>query len=830
MPLSFSPDPSLVAVGRVFPPSARRLVLSVPWGIAILFFFAGLFGDARLVGLAAFAVAVAIAAMLATLFVEHGLELPQLREPLQAALLRARRGETVNIAPFVAAEVLRAIPISAAPSLERALRRLLETERAVPIFARLLLDRREALAALAQVPPLGGEDRFLAALGDAATHAIQMEHERISFADALVAFAKNSVAFKQFLFDRAIEIEDLDAVAQWEDRRRHEWERRRKFWSRENLFAIRPFGRSWAYGYTPTLDRYASDLSARIAVEKDSFRILGRVNEIRSLERALAKMASANALLIGEPGVGVEDVVVGFARRIVEGKSLPTLNYRRVIAADFAAAIAGLTSVGEMEGRVRQMLSEAARAGGTILVIENIHTILSAEIGATPIDLSPIFVPFLAGSRIQVIATTTPKEFHEVIEKRETLLPLFVPIDVREPESGEALHILFDALPLFEARFRVAVPYPTLKALVSYADRTIQDVPFPRKGFEVLEAALITALEEHVKVLRPEHVATVISERTEIPVGALTASERKKLLELETFIHERIVDQDEAVRAIADALRRARSGIVEGATNRPIGTFLFLGPTGVGKTETAKALAEMYFGSEERMIRFDMSEFQSIDAIDRLIGSPALREEGKLTTSVRDHPFSLLLLDEFEKANEKVLDLFLPIFDEGRIKDGWGRRVSFTNTLIIATSNAGAEFIREYLTTHNDISGLRDALREEILRRGILKPELLNRFDGVIVFKPLGVAEVRAVAEKLLARFSQHLLREKGISVEVEPEALERIIAKGFKQEFGARELRRVLQDTVENAVAKKVLAGEVKRGETIRILASEVSELLPSE
>ncbi|OHA48357.1 MAG: hypothetical protein A2682_02885 [Candidatus Terrybacteria bacterium RIFCSPHIGHO2_01_FULL_58_15] len=836
MAFVYRPPASIVSVERFFPPRARRLLLWLWWGsTAVLFVFAASTAP-HMIGAAFIVASVAFALSLGILFLEHGLGESFRRISLHDAMLRARRGETVNLAYWCNPDVLAFIAVGDAP--DTALQRFLAHECVQAIFARLAIpslqvrERFRARSLEHRFPPSthaadaeGGHDTaaLIVALAEAAMHAARAGHRVVTVSDAFVALARASFVLRQLLFDRGLTTDDLDAVAHWEDRRLHERQMRRAFWTRENLLAVRPFGRSWAFGYTPTLDRFAIEVVGDEVSWRNDVRVLGRLREITALERALTKSASANAVLVAEPGVGAEDVIRGFVARVRGGSSLAALNYRRVVDVDFGGAIAGLPTQGEIEGRVRQMLAEAARAGGSILIVENFPALLAREGGGA--DLTAALLPFLQGARIQLIAMSTPQALHEVIEKRTALSGLFERIEVHEPDARTTLQILLDVVPAFEERFRIAAPYPALKTLVTYAERTIQDVPFPRKALDLFEESMIAAQNVKERVLTAARVAAVVSEHTEVPVGALSGAERERLLHLEEFIHERIVDQEEAVHVLAAALRRARSGITAGASTRPIGTFLFMGPTGVGKTETAKALAEAYYGSENRLIRLDMSEFQGGDAVARLIGAPATREEGRLTTAVREQPFALLLLDEFEKAHAKALDLFLQVFDEGRMKDGWGRVISFTNNLIIATSNAGAEFIRRYLKDERGPRDLAAALREEVLRRELFRPELLNRFDGVVVFRPLGAAEVRKIARRLLAGLSKNVEREHGVGLVVEDGAIERLAAKGFNQEFGARELRRVIQNSVENLLAERLIAGSLRRGDTFTVSAADVED-----
>lgn len=823
MPFVAQPSPYILFAERLLPAKVRSVVLNMLWVGAIIAALLALFVWPGAVGMAFLLLGIASGYTFLYLFFNYGIEEPPLPEALEDAVARNQRGDNINVIPFCSGPVIAALPVMQKASVSRVLLNLFDDSRATMILRRLAISHDEVKEALKSAGS-SAADEVSAPLAQAAEHAVRHGHERIMFADALEAFAKASPGLQELLFNRELSLDDLDAVAHWEDRIEQIREKRRRFWTREYLFGIKPFGREWAFGFTPTIDRFAIDLTAQMEGRTEATsRTLGHMHEIQTLERSLAKTSSTNGLLVYEPGIGVRDILGGFAGRVLDGRSLPTLNYRRVLAADFGAAVSGLKTAGEIEGRVRQMLAEAGRAGGTILVVENIHQLLGGEIGGQPIDLTATFLPFLEGSRIQIVATTTFGGLHERLEKREGVMTLFEKTEAIEPDEALTIQILLETLPVFERRFGVYVSYPVLKSLVQLADQTIQDVPFPKKAYDVLEEAMIAAQNAGENVLSAERAASVISERTRIPVGALTDSESEKLKHLEDLLHKRVVGQEHAVSTIANALRRARAGVRGGEATRPIGTFLFMGPTGVGKTETAKAIAEVYFGSEDQMQRLDMSEFQSEDAVDRLIGSPGTGEEGRLTTMIREEPFCVLLLDEFEKMHRRAMDIFLPVFDEGEMQDGWGRNVSFTNVLIIATSNAGAEFIREWIDKRGDDSRLPEALREEVMKMGIFKPELLNRFDGTVVYKPLTQEQVREIARRMLSHFSDTMYDEKGIRVEVAPDALEVIMKEGFRQEFGARELRRVMQEKVETVVANRILEKQARRGDTVTIQLSDV-------
>jgi ATP-dependent Clp protease ATP-binding subunit ClpC len=355
--------------------------------------------------------------------------------------------------------------------------------------------------------------------------------------------------------------------------------------------------------------------------------------------------------------------------------------------------------------------------------------------------------------------------------------------------------------------------FPAIKGIISLCSKYLPAIPFPEKAIDVIDELAVLASQRKEKIVFLKDVEKIVERKAKVPIGEIEEAEKRKLLRLEELIHQRIIDHEEAVKEVSEALRRARAEIT--VRKGPIGSFLFLGPTGVGKTETAKALSEIYFGSEEKMIRLDMSEFQNLSDIPRLLGGPG--EEGLLTTPVRERPFSLLLLDEFEKAHPKILNLFLQIFDEGYLTDGMGRKVSFKNTIIIATSNAGAEIIWEKLRETQKLEIIKEELLSYLIQNKIFTPELLNRFDGIIIFKPLTKESLLKIAELLLKKI-QKQLKEKEIDFVITEPLKEKIVELSYDPKFGAREMQRVIQEKVGNALARAILSGRIKRGMRIEI------------
>jgi len=365
-----------------------------------------------------------------------------------------------------------------------------------------------------------------------------------------------------------------------------------------------------------------------------------------------------------------------------------------------------------------------------------------------------------------------------------------------------------------EYKYKMLILYPTIREIVNLTGRYMPSLPFPKKALDVLDEVVVYVQGKKEKVVFPHHVSEVVSTKTEIPLGKMESKEKETLLNLENLIHQRIVNQEEAVRQISIAMRRARAGL--SSKKRPMGTFLFLGPTGVGKTETSKALAQIYFGSEDKMIRLDMSEFQAISDIPRLVGAVSpIEMQGLLTTPVRESPFSLVLLDEIEKSHPNILNLFLQVFDEGHITDGQGRKVMFTNTIIIATSNAAADMIFKEVESGKPVD--RQELIGSLIEKGTFKPEFINRFDATVIFHPLSKDNLMQIAQLLLGGL-QKSLKEKEIDFEITESLKSEIVELSYKPEFGAREMRRVIQDKVENSIAQALLSDKIQKGDKIQV------------
>jgi len=486
-----------------------------------------------------------------------------------------------------------------------------------------------------------------------------------------------------------------------------------------------------------------------------------------------------------------------------------------VVELDLVTLIAQVQDAEKLEAILDKIFNEVVAAGNVILAIDQLQNFVGQkENKPGMVDISGILSKYLAMPTFQFIAITDFPGLHKNIESIPSFADFFRKVEVGEVTEAETIQILQSAALEFEYRNKILILYPSIREIAHLTARYMPSLPFPKKALDVLDEAVVYVNTLRERVVFPHHVAKIISDKTDIPVGKMETKEKETLLNLENLIHNRIVNQEEAVKEISIAMRRARTGI--GSKTRPMGSFLFLGPTGVGKTETSKALAQIYFGSEEKMIRLDMSEFQAIADIPRLIGSVSpVDMQGVLTTPVRERPFSLVLIDEVEKSHPNILNLFLQILDEGHITDGQGRKVVFTNTIIIFTSNAGADVIFKEVESGQAVD--KKKLLGILIEKGTFKPELINRFDAAVIFHPLTKENLLQIAQLSLQSLKKNL-KEKEIDFEITEPLKEKIVELSYKPEFGAREMRRVIQDNVENNIAQALLSDQLKKMDKFQV------------
>lgn len=643
-------------------------------------------------------------------------------------------------------------------------------------------------------------------------------------------------------------------------------------------------------GNTPLLDQYGKDVTkAAQAGELDP--IIGRDKEIERIIQILSRRTKNNPVLIGDPGVGKSAVVEGLAQSIISGDVPDLIKDKRLISLDLSGMLAGAKYRGEFEERIKGALQEVVQNGNIILFIDELHTIVGAGASEGAIDAANILKPALARGEIQVIGATTLDEYRKHIEKDAALERRFQPVNIPEPNAEEAEKILLGLRDRYEAHHKVRITDEAVKAAVQLSDRYITDRFLPDKAIDLMDEAGsrvriqhytappdLKALEDQLvevrkdkeeavnnqlfekaaslrdeeqKLLREieekkeawnagsdgngnkntllvteDDIAQVVSAWTNIPVKKMTEDESKRLLHLEETLHQRVIGQDEAVKAVSSAIRRARTGLKD--PRRPMGSFIFLGPTGVGKTELSKALAEALFGADDAIIRVDMSEYMESHSVSKLVGSPpgyiGYDEGGQLTEKVRRKPYSVILLDEIEKAHPDVFNILLQIMDDGRLTDSQGRTVDFRNTIVIMTSNVGATKIRNTKrvgfgeTGHGsgvsvEFEKQREVMLDELKKT--FRPEFLNRVDEVIVFEPLNEADTRKIVE-LMMNDVRKRLEERGIQLTMTSEALDLIAKAGFDPEYGARPLRRAITQKVEDNLSEAILQGEISIGDQV--------------
>jgi len=750
-------------------------------------------------------------------FFNSRLKKPFLKAKIEEAILRP---EDFNLAKFLSFEVAKVISKSMRFAKKRELNStiifyflLKDNPKLEFVFSRALLDFDEIKERLKEEIKRVSEKNFQEFILGALKTAQKRNHQIVQIGDFLIFLSKEDPIFKKILIEAKLSSQDIENLVRWQEYFEEIIEKSKRFWEYENLVKKGSIGRDWAAGYTINLDKFSIDWT-EVIKKRGYEEIIGHQQAIERLERILARETLNNVLLVGEPGTGRKSVVHALAKKVLFGQSLPSINYKRIVELDLPSLLAQIETEEMTEALLETVFQEAVLAGNIILVIDEFENFVGGIKRPGAIDISGIISKYLKLPQFQMIGICSFSGFHKYVEQNPLILALFEKVEVSEISEEETILILENWVPFYEKKYKRFISYPALRDIVGYCTKYLPALPFPKKAIDLLDEVMVyVARYTKSKIVLPEHVAKIVTEKTKIPVGEIEIKEREILLNLEGLIHKRIINQDEAVNEVSEAMRRARAEIT--IRKGPIGAFLFLGPTGVGKTETSKALAEVYFGSEERMIRLDMSEFQAIEDIPRLIGAP--EKEGLLTTKVTEKPFSLILLDEIEKAHLNILNLFLQVFDEGYITDGLGRKVSFKNAIIIATSNAGYKVILKALKEKVEWSGVKAELLDYLFENAIFRPEFINRFDAVVVFRPLTKENLLDISELMLKKLKENL-SQKHIEFEITLELKERIVELGYSPIFGAREMRRVIQDKVENALAKALLSGQLKRGDRVKI------------
>lgn len=760
--------------------------------------------------------------------VEHNAEpLPLVTPPTWSAIAGARR---IDVAQYLHADAMMVLERAGALAEQlhhgavlpiHVFGAMLSSGSGATLFGRLGTDfeglKTRLRNALAKVPTFEqtvtvGPEVF-DALFVAYTNAAR-QRRPVGTLDILLVLSASEGVVREILDDLGITHQHVVNVATWVRVREELRERYRRYRSRNALRPKAGMNRAMTAIATPILDAFGEDLTA-FAAAGAMGPVVDRTREFRELFR-IFESGRRGVVLVGEAGVGKSAIIEGLADRMAADDVPELLKDKRLVRLSVARLTSGAAPATAQE-RLMVALSEAGRSKNIVLVVEQLeHLVGVASGGASAIDLGDVLATEMERTGLVLVGATTPDAYRQFIE-RSPLGGLLERIPIEEPEGDDAIQIIEARSIIVEAQQKAFFSYGAIEACVKLSDRYLHDRYLPEKAINLMEevATMVRTSRGERQIVTAQDVAKVLEEKTGIPAAQVTEDEAQKLLHLEEEMHGRIIGQDEAVKMIAAALRRARVELREG--KRPIATFLFLGPTGVGKTELAKTVAATYFGSEEAMVRLDMSEYQDASSVSRLIGAApgysGAEAGGQLTEAVRRNPFTLVLLDELEKAHADILNLFLQVFEDGRLTDSAGRTVDFTNAIIIATSNAGTPYIQQAVGEGKTVEQVKQALLETELR-GIFRPEFLNRFDGVIVFTPLTQEQVLQIARLMLAKVGKQL-EAKGIHLKVTDAAASELAIAGFDPLFGARPLRRVIQERVQDALATFLLQNKLGRRDT---------------
>jgi len=602
---------------------------------------------------------------------------------------------------------------------------------------------------------------------------------------------------KKFIETHLLNSENLPQVENWSENYYKEHISKTKWWKLSNLFSYPPLARDWAVGFSPILDQYATDLATPTYLHHIK-NIVDRNNEIKEIEQTLTKSAENNVIIVGEEGVGKHTIIDAFAKKIYLGKINSQLMYKRILMLNMEKILNEFVDQKQRESFFDDLLNEASQAKNIIIFIDNFDKFISNEGGG--VDMTIPFEKYAKTNLIQIIGITTPFYYQQLIFNNEKISRIFERVDVYEVPKDRAENILLDSVFSFENIYDLHIPYESVKEIIEKSEFYLTNIPFPEKAVDLLDTTCSYAKENNIHTITPEIINIVLTKKTHIPT-VITKQMKEKLLNLETLLYSKIIQQDEAVNKLSSALRR--SFLLIGKRKKPLASFLFLGPTGVGKTETAKAISQVFFTEQSNsnefqristnfryLLRFDMSEYQSKYDIPKLIGD--MNSPGLLTKTIREQSYGVLLLDEIEKADKDMLNIFLTIIDEGYFTDGMGKKVDCKNLIIIATSNAKDE--------------------------NVFSPEFLNRFDGIIRFESLNQESIGILTKKIIERISIDIFKLYKVKIFVSEKTINLVSKKGFDPKYGARNLERTIRDEIEDKVAKIILSDKAKQGDVINL------------
>lgn len=624
------------------------------------------------------------------------------------------------------------------------------------------------------------------------------------------------------LFSLGVQKKEFLGAVRWVVRQIERSKRSKRWWTADNLDKIKGIGADWAYGQAYILQRYAHELTgheggaALGSLSAQGERYLERLEDTLSLER------ESNMLLVGNPGEGITDVLYSFAKALQTGEVPPNLEGKRPMMFDGELLVSNTGSKSNFEMMFVKILNDAVEAGNVILVFNNFPAFIQSA-RALESDVVSLMEPYLSAVNLQILAISQVSSYHDVLEQHPIIRKHFETMLIDKPDNNEVVEVLEKVAERLETQSGVLFTYGTLTEAVTASYQHFSDPVMPDKAIDIIVELPSRVVREQRMLVEKSDVHKLIEEKIGVPTGEIKGDEREALMNMEEELHRRVVGQDEAVHVLSNAMRRSRAGIRD--TDRPIGSFLFIGPTGVGKTETAKALAELFFGDEEKMSRIDMSEFSGDNGVSRLIGSYEKNKAGVLSRILKKRPYGVLLLDEFEKSSTEVHDLFLQILDEGFFTDVRGTRVNARDSICIATSNAGSDIIFQRMKEGADPKHIREEVIGHIISQGIFKPEFLNRFDAVVLFHPLEPSHMKIIAELMLERL-QERLKTKGLRLEVNDELVEYVAKQGSDPIFGARPMNRYIQEHVEQIVAMKFIRGDIAAGTTFTLSPKELERV----
>lgn len=650
-------------------------------------------------------------------------------------------------------------------------------------------------------------DILLAALQTAAQFAEHNGNQTIELGYVIAGLLLAIPGGNDLFIHYEVRPEDINEVTNWLGRNLAQWETQK-----HQDFG--GFGRDWAFGFTPLLNHFGSNISLSIAKYGSHFGGLTESQGVLAMQAAFKNHANAIAL-IGPVGIGKSNSVYALAQRLIEGRTNDVLAYHQIVELNATTIVSNAHGQGDLEQLMVRLTNEASHARHIILFLDDAELYLSSGPGG--FDATQILQSIVQGGGVPIIIALTPNGYQKLKVMSPALAGLLTPVVLQVMDEPQVMKVLEDDALRLENKNHIIITYDAIKEAYRLSDRYEQDEAFPGKAIKLLEQSVNHATSS---LVTKHSVQAAIEQTRGVKVGNAGQAEADQLLNLEDRIHERMINQSQAVSVVSNSLRRARAGVTN--PRRPIGSFLFLGPTGVGKTELAKALAATYFGAESNMIRLDMSEYQQPEDASRLL-SDGTNDSKSLILAIRQQPFSVLLLDEVEKAHPNILNLLLQLLDEGHLTDQSGRQVSFKDAIIIATSNAGAQTIREQVAAGQPIDQLQSQLIDELIKNGQFRPELINRFDEVVVFRPLTPDELVQVVSLMLGEINQTLSTQH-ITVALTQEAAQAVVRAGYDPRLGARPMRRTLQRAVENTVAQKILRGEAKAGDHIQLDVNDLS------